>query len=69
MLVLKTSEVYLMMSRQGTPLEALEEWRDAARQLKGEGSLDRIAQKWADRVAQDVGIRCSVVDGVLTFRP
>ena len=68
-LVLKTSDVYIMMSRQGTRPATADQWRDAAQGLKEDGTLDRIARKWAERVAAEIGITGAVHDGVLWFSP
>jgi polar amino acid transport system substrate-binding protein len=68
-LVLKTSEVYIMMSRHGTRPETTDQWHNAVQALKEDGTLDRITRQWADRVARETGIRCTVRDGELTVHP
>ena len=67
--VLKTepSEVYIMMSRQGTAPETVKKWTDAARQIKEDGTFQRIAEKWANIIYDQDGIVCEVKDGALNF--
>lgn len=67
--VLKTepSEVYLMMSRQGTDPKAVRKWRDAARLVKMDGTFQRIAEKWINIIHRENGIVCKVKDGALNF--
>ena len=67
--VLKTepSEVYLLMSKHGTDPAAEKKWRDAARMIKEDGTLRRIAEKWANIIYEQDGIACTVKDGALNF--
>lgn len=62
-----SSEVYILMSRNGTQEKTAREWHDAANQLKMDGTFQRIAEKWADAVYDKFGIRCDVKDSILHF--
>jgi len=67
--VLRTepSEVYIMMSKQGTNPETVIKWRDAARLIKQDGTFQRIAEKWAGIIYKQNRIFCEVKNGALNF--
>lgn len=67
--VLKTaiSELYIMMSKKGTDPKAVNKWQSAARGIKEDGTFQRIAEKWANKIYEQYGIDCVVKDGALTF--
>jgi hypothetical protein len=68
-LVLKTSEVYIMMSRNGAATEGVDQWEGAARSIKRDGSLQQIADRWAGRIARETDVTCAADGGVVTFSP
>lgn len=67
--VLKTkpSEVYIMMSKQGTNPETVRKWRDAGRMIKEDGTFQSIAEKWAKIIYKQNRIVCEVKNGALDF--
>lgn len=67
--VLKTnvSDVYIMMSKQGTDPETVKKWTEAARQIKEDGAFQKIAEKWSKYIYEQVGIMPEFKDGVLNF--
>ena len=68
-LVLRTSEVYIMMSRKGTAAEDVDQWEGVARSIKRDGSLQQIADRWVGRIARETGVTCVADGGVVTFSP
>ncbi len=63
----RTSDVYIMMSKHGTPSETVEKWRKAAQSMKEDGTFQLIAEKWARNIREQYGIFCEVENGVLNF--
>lgn len=63
----RSSDVYIMMSKQ-TPEATVRKWKDAAAQIKSDGTFERIAKKWVQKTAADYGIDSALNDGVLIFR-
>ncbi len=63
----QSSEVYIMMSKNGTDAEAYKKWRDAANQIKKDGTFDRIAKKWEKEISNITGLVSEVKDGALNF--
>jgi polar amino acid transport system substrate-binding protein len=61
------SEVYIMMSKQGTKPETVRKWRDAARRIKEDGTFQSIAEKWAKNIYEQNRIVCEVKNGALNF--
>ncbi|MFZ5722842.1 MAG: substrate-binding periplasmic protein [Pseudomonadota bacterium] len=63
----RSSEVYILMSK-GTPEATVKKWKDAAAQIKSDGTFEKIARKWIKKSALEYGIDSTLVDGVLIFR-
>lgn len=66
-LVPHSSLSYLAMSKNGTSEETVNKWRNAAKQMKKDGTFDRLAEKWAAYAREKDGIECEVKDGALNF--
>jgi polar amino acid transport system substrate-binding protein len=66
-LTTQSSEVYLFMSRNGTKTETVEKWREVASEMKHDGSFQKIAEKWSERIYQSQGIRATFSDSALNF--
>jgi hypothetical protein len=66
-LMMKFPEGYIMMSKHGTDSEMVKLWCDTARQIKKDGTFQRIAQKWAKNIFEEYGIVWEVKDGALNF--
>ncbi|MBF0378748.1 MAG: ABC transporter substrate-binding protein [Desulfamplus sp.] len=61
------SDVYIAMSKQGTPLETVKLWKDAAIELQSEGIFQRISEKWAKYIIEQYNTNCEVKNGILNF--
>ena len=61
------SEVYIAMSKPGTPLETVKQWQAAAQQLKTDGTFQQIGEKWTKYIRERYGIVAEVKDGALNF--
>jgi polar amino acid transport system substrate-binding protein len=66
-LTLKHSDVYVMMSRQGTDPKTVRLWQQAAQAMREDGTFQRLTDKWAQKILDDYGIVTKVDDGVLNF--
>ena len=61
------SEVYIMMSKQGTDVSTAERWQTAARDMKADFTFQRIAEKWAQLIKTRYAVDCEVANGALNF--
>lgn len=61
------SDVYIMMSRQGTSLATVKRWQDAAAAMSADGILELYARRWMERGSKEFGIRSTWRDGMLEF--
>lgn len=66
-LTLKHSDVYMMMSRQGTDPETVRLWQQAAQAMKDDGTFQRLTDKWVQKILADYGIVTEVNDGIPNF--
>jgi polar amino acid transport system substrate-binding protein len=64
---LKTSDVYLLMSKPGTDPELWQLWKNAADKFRKSGQQQFIAEKWRMILKQYHNINTEAVDGVLYF--
>ncbi|MFK4752411.1 substrate-binding periplasmic protein [Oceanobacter antarcticus] len=67
LLTVRRSEVYIMMSRWGTPNEVVVQWQSAARKMQQDGTFEHIARLWADKIYQRYGVHSEIKDGMLNF--
>lgn len=63
----KASDVYILMSKNGTSEETAKKWAEAAAKMKEDGTFQKIAEKWSQLIFEQVGIRPEYKDGALNF--
>ncbi|WDE04279.1 transporter substrate-binding domain-containing protein [Thalassomonas viridans] len=61
------SDVYILMSKQGTSPTLLRRWQQAFSQLRHSGKLGQIARKWQARLLSKQNTPSEVVDNILVF--
>ncbi len=66
-LVPHSSQSYLAMSKNGTSEETVKQWQEAARQMKNDGTFDKLAENWAKYSHEKNGIEAEVKNGALHF--
>ncbi|RVT46208.1 transporter substrate-binding domain-containing protein [Rheinheimera sediminis] len=64
---LKTSEVYLLMSKPGTDPKLMQKWKAAAERFRLSGQQHFIAEKWQMILKQYHNINTQAVEGILKF--
>ena len=62
-----TNDSYIVMSKNGTPVETAIRWIKAARQLKDDGTFRKISEKWIRHIRKTYAIETEVKDNVLVF--
>ena len=65
---LKTSDVYLLMSKPGTDPKLMQRWKSATEKFKRSGQQQFIAEKWQMVLKHYHAIDTEVVDSVLYFK-
>ena len=65
-LITNYSGVYIVMS-EGTDPDIVKNWKDAARDMKDDGTFQRIAEKWAAYMSEKYDIICNVGIDALNF--
>jgi len=65
---LKSSNVYLLMSKSGTDPKLMQRWKTAAEKLRRSGQQQFIAEKWQMILKQYHNIDTQAIDGVLYFQ-
>lgn len=63
----QSSEVWIMMSKQ-TSSNIVKNWSTAAKQMKKDGTFQRIVEKWIV-VFNRYGNNCEFINGILNFIP
>ena len=58
---------YIVMSRNGTARETVNLWRETARQVKADGTFERLARKWARYTREKNGVDAEFKDSALNF--
>lgn len=64
---LKTSDVYLLMSKSGTDPKLMQRWKSATEKFRRSGQQQFIAEKWQMVLKHYHNIETKTVDGVLYF--
>ncbi|MEH6471543.1 MAG: ABC transporter substrate-binding protein [Halopseudomonas sp.] len=64
---LQTPESYIVLSKQGTDPATVQQWRDAAVAIKADGTFERIARRWVDRLQQEKGFNAHYQEGALNL--
>ncbi len=65
---LKTSDVYLLMSKSGTDPKLMQNWKTAAEKFRRSGQQQFIAEKWQMILKHYHNINTEAVEGVLYFK-
>ncbi|MEH6826320.1 MAG: ABC transporter substrate-binding protein [Motiliproteus sp.] len=66
---LRTSESYLVLSKPGTDPDTVRRWQEAAASMLEDGSYERIARHWVDRLRREQGFKAHYRDGALNLWP
>ncbi len=64
---LKSSDVYLLMSKSGTDPKLMQRWKTAAEKFKRSGQQQFIAEKWQMILKHYHNINTEAVEGILYF--
>lgn len=64
---LKTSDVYMLMSKAGTDLKLMQSWKMAAEKFRQSGQQQFIAEKWQMILKHYHNINTEAVEGILYF--
>ncbi|MDF3126395.1 transporter substrate-binding domain-containing protein [Rheinheimera sp. 1928-s] len=64
---LRTSEVYLLMSKSGTDQKLMQSWKLAAEKFRQSGQQQFIAEKWQMILKHYHNINTQAIDGILHF--
>ncbi len=62
-----SSDVYIIMSKNGTDPGLLKEWINAALKLEMDGTLKQISKKWYDIILKEYGIMTLIENDILKF--
>ncbi|MEH6825167.1 MAG: transporter substrate-binding domain-containing protein [Motiliproteus sp.] len=66
---LRTPESYIVLSKMGTDTATLNRWRQAAESIQSDGTYERIARRWVERLQRERGFSAHVGDGALNLWP
>lgn len=66
LLITNYSGVYLVMS-EGTEPDIVKNWKNAAQDMKDDGTFQRIAEKWASYISKQYDVLCNVGIDALNF--
>lgn len=64
---LKTSDVYLLMSKSGTDPKLVQSWKTASEKFRRSGQQQFIAEKWQMILRHHHNINTEAVEGILHF--
>ncbi|MCP4162769.1 MAG: ABC transporter substrate-binding protein [Deltaproteobacteria bacterium] len=65
-LILQVSNSSIAMSKDSDPA-IVRAWQDAAKEIKADGTFDRLAQKWLEYTEEYIGIPSEIKDGALNL--
>ncbi|MCP4162772.1 MAG: amino acid ABC transporter substrate-binding protein [Deltaproteobacteria bacterium] len=65
-LIIRISNSYIAMSKISDPA-IVRAWQDAAKEIKADGTFNRLAQKWLIYTEEYIGIPSEIKDGALNF--
>ncbi|MCP4162768.1 MAG: ABC transporter substrate-binding protein, partial [Deltaproteobacteria bacterium] len=65
-LILQISKSSIAMSKNSDPA-IVKAWQDAAKEIKADGTFNRLAQKWLEYTEKYIGIPSEIKDGALNF--
>lgn len=62
-----SNESYVVMSRNGTSSETVNKWKQAARQIKADGTFKKTGEKWVNHIRNNYGVETEITDDILFF--
>jgi polar amino acid transport system substrate-binding protein len=62
-----SNDSYIMMSKNGTSSETVKMWKNAAQQIKDDGTFKEIGEKWVKHIRDTFGVETEVRDNILFF--
>ncbi len=62
-----SNDSYIMMSKNGTSSETVKMWKNAAQQIKSDGTFNKIGEKWVKHIRDTFGVETEVRDNILYF--
>ncbi len=62
-----SNDSYIMMSKNGTSYETVKMWKNAAQQVKDDGTFKKIGEKWVTHIRDTFGVETEVRDDILFF--
>lgn len=61
----KSSDVYLMMSKNNTSKSLVDKWRLASKEIKDDGTFESISNQWSIKINQETGLNYGYKEGAL----
>ena len=61
------TEAYIIMSKNGTSQNVVNQWKQTAQAMKDDGTFRQIAEKWVDRLRTEDGFHVHYADGALNL--
>lgn len=61
----KSTDVYLMMSKNNTNKSLVDKWRQASKAIKEDGTFESISHQWSIKINQETGLNYGYRDGAL----
>lgn len=58
---------YIVMSKNGTTIEEVKKWQEAARAIKEDGTFKKISEKWIAIIKKEYGLTAWYENGVFNF--
>ncbi len=62
-----SNDSFIMMSKNGTSYETVKMWKNAAQQMKDDGTFKKIGEKWVKHIRDTFGVETEVRDSILFF--
>ena len=62
-----SNDSYIVMSKNGTSSETVKIWKNAAQQIKVDGTFKKIGEKWVRHIRETFGVETEVRDDILFF--
>ncbi|MEH6628693.1 MAG: ABC transporter substrate-binding protein [Motiliproteus sp.] len=68
-LTLKTPESYIVLSKPGTSAETLSRWQSATDALRTDGTFEKIARQWIEKLYNEQGFKAHFSNGAINLWP
>lgn len=62
---LKSTDVYLMMSKNNSSTDLVNKWQEASRAIKNDGTFETITNEWSLKIRHETGLNYGLKDGAL----